>query len=125
LSQVVGGQLIEKKGGGGFADDYVWERYWRVAGGKLKSKTGWVDKPMGNGTDEFGFSALPGGGRSLNQNNAERSEFIYAGQTGHWWSATEVGGGLAYSRYMSCHTDYVDELEHGKHHWLSVRCSHD
>ena len=39
---------------------------WSVAGGKLKSKIGWVDKNAveigtpGNGTDDFGFSALPG-----------------------------------------------------------------
>jgi uncharacterized protein (TIGR02145 family) len=40
--------------------------YWSVAGGKLRSKAGWVDrdnKPNGNGTDNLRFSALPGGFR--------------------------------------------------------------
>jgi len=52
------------------------------AGTKLKSQTGWNDN--GNGTDDFGFSALPGGSRSTD------GSFDGVGSYGHWWSATEA-----------------------------------
>jgi uncharacterized protein (TIGR02145 family)/uncharacterized repeat protein (TIGR02543 family) len=55
------------------------------AGTKLKSKTGWDDDDDGrrvNGTDDYGFSALPGGECSLND------YFSDAGTNGNWWSAT-------------------------------------
>jgi len=50
-----------------------------ISGKKLKSTTGWDRN--GNGTDEYGFSALPGGA----DNNGSYS----AGNTGFWWSATD------------------------------------
>jgi uncharacterized protein (TIGR02145 family)/uncharacterized repeat protein (TIGR02543 family) len=51
------------------------------AGRKLKSQSGWYNN--GNGTDEYGFSALPGGyGNS-------GGYFNNAGYYGYWWSATE------------------------------------
>ncbi|MCL2219920.1 MAG: hypothetical protein FWC23_07500 [Chitinispirillia bacterium] len=56
---------------------------WSVAGSKLKSKTGWQAYSGISSTDEFGFSALPGGDR-----NAD-GYFYYAGFIGRWWSATE------------------------------------
>jgi len=59
-----------------------------VAGKALKSTYGWNGN--GNGTDEFGFSALPGGSRRSGGN------FNSAGYDGgHWWTATEGGGGHA------------------------------
>ena len=52
----------------------------KMAGKKLKSKTGWNNN--GNGTDNYGFSALPGGyGES-------GGRFSNAGIYGYWWSAT-------------------------------------
>ena len=52
-----------------------------IAGKKLKSTSGWNEN--GNGTDYYGFSALPGGyGES-------DSDFYSAGYGGYWWSATE------------------------------------
>jgi len=47
------------------------------AGKKLKAKEGW-DK-NGNGTDEYGFSALPGGRGNSDGN------FYYVGDYGYWW----------------------------------------
>ncbi|MDR0331333.1 MAG: fibrobacter succinogenes major paralogous domain-containing protein [Chitinispirillales bacterium] len=130
LSRVVGGRLIEKKNRDGYADAYyiyyIRDRYWDVAGGELKSKTGWVDpsgRPSGNGTDEFGFSALPGGKRSFNPNNPDRDYFQDVGESGRWWSATDSGGGLAYGRGIYSHLDEVNWLEYGKSHGISVRCS--
>ena len=52
-----------------------------TAGRKFKSQSGWYDN--GNGTDEYGFSALPGGYGYSDGN------FYYAGYYGYWWSATE------------------------------------
>jgi uncharacterized protein (TIGR02145 family) len=53
-------------------------------GTRLKSRTGWAGN--GNGTDDFGFSALPGGecGPIRGRNNV-----CDAGNCGHWWSAQE------------------------------------
>jgi uncharacterized protein (TIGR02145 family) len=60
------------------------------AGKKLKSKSG-------NGTDDFGFSALPGGNRG--------GSFSLAELGGYWWSATEYNATDAYNRFMT----YGDE----------------
>ena len=56
----------------------------KIAGKKLKSKTGW--KENGNGTDDYGFSALPGGEQEGCENG-----FCYSGvgDYGKWLSATE------------------------------------
>jgi len=47
-----------------------------VAGKKLKSKSGWDNN--NNGTDNYGFSALPGGYR-------DNGYFKGVGKTGYWW----------------------------------------
>jgi len=54
----------------------------KTAGKKLKAKNGWDND--GNGTDEFGFSALPGGyaGRAS-------GVFYSIGISGDWWNASE------------------------------------
>ncbi|MDR0331332.1 MAG: fibrobacter succinogenes major paralogous domain-containing protein [Chitinispirillales bacterium] len=125
LSQAASGRLVEKKGGDGYADDYVWDRHWDVAGGKLKSKTDWVGmygKPNGNGTDEIGFSALPGGKRSFNPNNPDRDYFKDIGEHGRWWSAPDSGGNRAYIRGIYSHLDEVNWLEYDRRHGISVRC---
>jgi len=54
-----------------------------VEGNVLKATTGWAnnsDGSSGNGTDDFGFSALPGGKRWAN------GSFTYDdGSEGYWW----------------------------------------
>ncbi|MDR0331304.1 MAG: fibrobacter succinogenes major paralogous domain-containing protein [Chitinispirillales bacterium] len=98
------------------------EAYYDVAGKKLKSKTGWNDNDdgkSGNGADEFGFSALPGGGRLYTDNGT----FFNAGYYGYWWSATEDES-LAYTRSMLY--DYLDDVYEGsgakEEYGFSVRC---
>ncbi|MDR3012889.1 MAG: fibrobacter succinogenes major paralogous domain-containing protein [Chitinispirillales bacterium] len=84
-----------------------------VAGERLKSQIGWNDS--GNGTDEFGFSALPGGyGRSC------RRAFIGAGWAGFWWSATKLGVWIMGFDYNGMEINYI-----GEHAGLSVRCVQD
>ena len=62
-------------------------------GTKLKSKSGW--KYTNNGTNQFGFSALPSGTFIAN-------DFLGIGTDTEWWSSTEEGTqafthGLTYS----------------------------
>jgi uncharacterized protein (TIGR02145 family) len=85
-----------------------------VAGGKLKSKTGWSEN--GNGTDDFGFSALPGGYRNID------GKFYSAGYYGTWWSATEYDANVAYSRYALYYGNGVVWLDNYKSYLFSVRC---
>jgi uncharacterized protein (TIGR02145 family) len=65
--------------------DFVGGKY--IAGKKLKSTSGW--NMDGNGTDEYGFSALPGG------SGYSDGYFDIAGYNGSWWSATEGNANYA------------------------------
>jgi len=56
---------------------------------KLKSTTGW--KEDGNGSNESGFSAIPGGSRNC------FGDFIFVDKEGKWWSSTEEDPGLTSS----------------------------
>jgi len=91
-----------------------------VAGKKLKSTTGWNIYSGIINTDEFSFSALPGGGRS-NFNGS----FGDAGDYGDWWTATEFDAGNAYPRNMNYLIDGVNEYYNFKSHGWSVRCLED
>jgi uncharacterized protein (TIGR02145 family) len=88
-----------------------------VAGKKLKAASGWSNN--GNGTDEYGFSALPGGSRDAD------GGFYDAGDYGLWWTASEYGSGTAYSRYMAYDGDYVYEFTSNKEYGFAVRCVRD
>jgi uncharacterized protein (TIGR02145 family) len=88
-----------------------------TGGKKLKSKSGW--NRNGNGTDDYGFSALPGGCRSSD------CGFDYAGYHGYWWTATEGDGSYAYRRYVYYCLGSVDEYGYSKSGGFSVRCVKD
>jgi uncharacterized protein (TIGR02145 family) len=72
-----------------------------TAGRHLKASSSWNFHmgSGGNGTDEFGFSALPGGGGNLD------GSFSNVGNNGLWWSASENNSSNACYRYMSCNND--------------------
>jgi len=67
---------------------------------KLKSTKGWLrmsyrkhgDK-NGNGTDEYGFNALPGGGMTKKHDywddDDDPQTFRFLGNKGYWWCSTE------------------------------------
>jgi uncharacterized protein (TIGR02145 family) len=59
----------------------------------MKSKSGWNDYNgrSGNGTNESGFSGLPGGWRSIN------GYFDFVGNHGYWWSSSEG------AKYNACY----------------------
>jgi uncharacterized protein (TIGR02145 family) len=90
-----------------------------VAGKALKSTSGWNNN--GNGTDTYGFSALPSG--ILYSDGG----FYDAGNEGSWWTATEFGAKYAYHRSMfhDYYEDYVHENSNLKNNAFSVRCLRD
>jgi uncharacterized protein (TIGR02145 family) len=98
-------------------DDYA-DMYLDGAGTHFKATSGW-DKH--NGTDDFGFSALPGGsGLSIG--------FLKLGDVGYdgrWWSASEYNSYDAYSRSMDYHKDRAYWYYGGKDYLYSVRCLRD
>jgi uncharacterized protein (TIGR02145 family) len=83
----------------------------------LKATSGWYAN--GNGTNLFGFSGLPGGGR-LNY-----GIIISVGYLGTWWSSSESNNLDAWYRCLS----YIyPEVERNNFYWdfgLSVRCLRD
>jgi uncharacterized protein (TIGR02145 family) len=99
-----------------------------IAGKKLKSAKGWKsaegywDGKIG--TDDFGFSALPGG-VSCPGGRCNTSGFDHSGDYGYWWTATESDTTNAYSRRMSDHHDNVYEGSDFKSIGFSVRCLKD
>jgi uncharacterized protein (TIGR02145 family) len=60
-------------------------------GNKLKTKSGW--NKGGNGTDDFGFSALPGG---FFRNEMGKLEPFGVGEYGYWWSETSLSIGASF-----------------------------
>ena len=88
-----------------------------VAGNKMKSKDGWKDN--GNGSNESGFSALPGGNRDNN------GTFDYIGNYGYWQSSTQVYTTNAWNRTLSYFNGNVLRLDYGKKDGFSVRCLRD
>jgi len=92
----------------------------KVAGEKLKTRSDWR---KGNGTDEYGFSALPGGyhspgdQRPISEANTYCREvvgFCGGGVDGYWWTATAKKNDdppSAYTRTMTSYsgTKRVDE----------------
>jgi len=98
-----------------------------VAGTKLKAKIGWnwdlYLETYGNGTDDYGFSALPGGVIFPDGNNYGLS---YAG---YWWSATEeyeISGSLdSYKRSAGSNTSNLHGNRGSKTSLLSIRCVKD
>jgi uncharacterized protein (TIGR02145 family) len=88
-----------------------------TAGTKLKAASGWNED--GNGTDEYGFSALPGGDRS------EDGIFDNVGVGGYWWSASEFGRSEAIRWGMYHLFGSAGWNERNKSRLLSVRCVKD
>ncbi|GBU26324.1 hypothetical protein R83H12_03020 [Fibrobacteria bacterium R8-3-H12] len=117
-----------------------------IAGKKLKAKIGWVEYKCkyeettnrGNiividkcSTDEFGFSALPGG-------KSPGGYFVNVGDYGYWWSASEGTGDCTGDSYCPRNDDTfarAAEFSYNyeryylgsgkKDSFLSVRCLKD
>ncbi|MCD4664425.1 MAG: caspase family protein [Bacteroidales bacterium] len=87
------------------------------AGMNLKTTSGWYEN--GNGSDLFGFSALPGGFR-LSRNFGTLGYYV------NWWSATEYSSRRAWYRSLNYESDRVyRNYNHDKEGGFSVRCLRD
>jgi uncharacterized protein (TIGR02145 family) len=86
-------------------------------GTALKSTSGWNDN--GNGTDDYGFSGLPGGYRDYNGN------FDDVGGSGFWWSAADISASSAWSRFLLYFKEYFGWDNCSKDYGFSVRCLRD
>ena len=87
------------------------------AGTKLKAASGWSGG--GNGTNDYGFLALPGG-----YGNSDGS-FDYVGNDGNWWSSSEYSAGYAYYRDMHYDNELAYWRSNNKSYLFSVRCLQD
>ena len=88
------------------------------AGRRIKARSGWAKE--GNGTDDFSFSALPGGERS-----GKDGHFHLAGYNGYWWSSTEEGKSDSWYRSIIYSLDNISRDTHNKACGFSVRCIRD
>jgi uncharacterized protein (TIGR02145 family) len=105
---------------------------------KLKAKSGWNDYigNDGNGADNYGFSALPGGRR------LPGGGFVNAGNAGWWWTNKEPDAYVAsntfyayyrrmrhdsetYAKSKTSVYDAYHEHYHYKGYGISVRCVGD
>ena len=93
-----------------------------VAGKKLKAKNGWDDdwEESGNGTDEYGFSALPGG-----RCYEHLDDCYYAGRNGRWWSATKFIVNHIENRGLNYDNEHFFSTGGDNGDLFSVRCLSD
>jgi uncharacterized protein (TIGR02145 family) len=97
------------------------------AGIKLKTTSGWkinngTDHSC-DGTDNYGFSALPGGDSFLLFDSSFTFDFV--GENGDWWSATEYNAYDAYCRDIYYYSELLHGYYYSKTHLYSVRCVKD
>ena len=96
-------------------------------GAKLKSRDGWFKK--GNGTDEFGFNALPAGYRGAiskaDDGTISGGKFDGIGGYAYFWSAdedVENPESNAYYLFLSFSSDAASINAFAKEDYRSVRC---
>lgn len=89
-----------------------------VAGGKMKSTTGW-NFPNTDATNSSGFTGLPGGGRFID------GVFANIGYNGSFWSSTQFDTSSAWMRYLYFENSSLNSYNHVKNVGFSVRCLKD
>jgi len=89
-----------------------------VAGGKMKSTTGWR-VPNNEATNESGFTGLPGGSR------VSSGKFDYLGSVGVWWSSSEINISDAWALNVGSNDGDVSRFTSDKEYGFSVRCLRD
>jgi uncharacterized protein (TIGR02145 family) len=88
-----------------------------IAGAKMKSKSGWHKE--GNGTNSSGFLGTPCGSRN------GYGVFGFIGNLGGWWSSTDGGTYVAFTRYLNYNYVYINRDLSNKSIGLSVRSLKD
>ena len=89
-----------------------------VASGKLRSNTGWWNDA--NGTDDFGFSALPAGMRDEGS-----GEYYDMDRVAIFWTSTEFDDNLSVYVHMQYIDDWLSIKNAGKYGEYSIRCLKD
>ena len=98
-----------------------------LAGAALKAKDGWFKK--GNGTDDFGFNALPAGYRGAisksDDGTISGGKFDGIGGYAYFWSATEDSENPesnAYYMFLAFNSKSASVNSFSKNDFRSVRC---
>ena len=98
-----------------------------LAGAALKAKDGWFKK--GNGTDDFGFNALPAGYRGAiskaDDGTISGGKFDGIGGYAYFWSATEDSENPesnAYYMFLAFNSKSASVNSFSKNDYRSVRC---
>ena len=98
--------------------DAEWNLLMAAVGGEETAREK-LKVPSFGGTDDYGFSALPGGGGGA-------GGFFYdVGDYGWWWCASEISSSLAYSRFMDYYDERASSGSQSKSALFSVRCVKD
>jgi uncharacterized protein (TIGR02145 family) len=79
----------------------------------------WDASGQSHGTDDYGFSGLPGGFRN------DSGEFWSIGGSGVWWSSTAFSSGFSWHRELTYASGEVWVSHYLKVHGHSVRCIKD
>ena len=79
----------------------------------------WNEDDIHYGTDDYGFSGLPAGDRSLN------GSFNFIDSNAHWWSSIEYSSSGAWARYLGSYYGNLGESHLYKRNGFSVRCLRD
>ena len=112
-----------------------WDTLFLTVGGKdsagkvLKSVDGWFDD--GNGTDSYGFSAIPMGYRGYAHfvyyydEGTSEDYYINEGRNASFWSSTELDSSSAYGVYMFYYKSKAEIVPDYKRLGLAIRCVMD
>ncbi len=91
-----------------------------ISAGKMKESTAaYWDSPNVGATNESGFTALPGGYRSI------KGEFNSLGSYTFFWSSTGYAPETAWCRFFQNANDQIDRIDNYKTFGFSVRCVKD
>ena len=101
----------------------------KEVGQLLKAKEGWQPYGLGNGIDQFGFNAKPGGANHFNYaNNPRGAELLYskdAEEKSWFWTssnADESSNLWAYGYCLSCWDADLHRFTCNRHLGFSIRC---
>ncbi len=86
-------------------------------GTKMKSPTGW--NSGGNGTNNSGFTALPGGNRNID------GTFTTLGYNAYFWHSTEYNTSIVYGRFLRYDFTTIGRYDYEKVRGFSIRCIKD
>ena len=93
---------------------FIKKEYPLTVGTTMKTTNGWDFN--GNGTNIFGFAALPGGYR----NNDEA--YNLGGNSCFWWSATAKDANYAWARHLKFNYPFLNRFRGNKKFGFAIRC---